>query len=273
MTDMTKGIKVIGCESDGGAIVEIEFFYGLDVNQLDDIPNFAQNLTETQAFWPQDEGKRHVTYRVARARCEPNLPDEVRLKVTYKQEQNPKIVQRFQKANASHYHLWGTNTFVFRPGSTSGQCEWQGTNGDSRTTDQWESFDLGAGRARRPSTTNRMRRDAEFRDMILSADGYRCVLTEETTIKALDAAHLIPAAKGENDVPPNGVTLRADLHRLFDANLFTFDPEGQVVIGNDGELSETYRGCLQNRWLPPRTLERVRATLALPKFRDRPPAR
>ena len=65
--------------------------------------------------------------------------------------------------------------------------------------------------------------------MILDCDGHRCVVTKEETPKALDAAHRIPAATGGNDERPNGITLRADLQRLFDAGLFTFDPHGQVI--------------------------------------------
>ena len=271
MPNMTKGIKIIE-RWDDGAIVEKEYFYGLDVNQLDGIPNFAKNLSGTQGVWPQDNG-RCVEYNVARAHCEDNLPDDVRLVVTYMQEQNPKIVQRMEELDESHDHVWGTNTIVFRPGSTSGRYEWRGSDGGA-FTGEWESFDLGAGRARRPRTTTQTRRESEFRAMILGCDGHRCVLTKEATIKALDAAHLIPAATGENDVPPNGITLRADLHRLFDAGMFTFDPDGQVVrIAPEPSVSATYRRCLQNRCLPPSTLDRVRDTLALPQFQDRPPAR
>ena len=105
--------------------------------------------------------------------------------------------------------------------------------------------------------------------MILDYDDHRCVLTCEATTKALDAAHLIPAAMGENDVPPNGIALRADLHRLFDAGLFTFAADGRVVeIAQD--LSEAYRRDLHNSRLPASTLARVRETLTLPEFRNRP---
>ncbi len=46
---------------------------------------------------------------------------------------------------------------------------------------------------------------------------------------------------GENDIPLNGITLRADLHRLFDACLFTFKPNGKVkIVKRDTELSEAY---------------------------------
>ena len=73
---------------------------------------------------------------------------------------------------------------------------------------------------------------------------------------------------GENDVPNNGITLRADLHRLFDAGLFTFAADGRVVEIAQ-ELSEAYRRELLNSCLPASTLARVRATLALPEFQDR----
>ena len=111
--------------------------------------------------------------------------------------------------------------------------------------------------------------------MILAADSHggvpRCVITKEATVKALDAAHLIPAANGENDWPCNGITLRTDLHRLFDAGLFTLGSDGQVVNVEPG-LSSYYRELLKDQCLPPATLNRVREMLALPQFRNRPPA-
>ena len=94
MPNMTKGTKVIGC-GDDRAIVEIEYFNGLNVNQLGGIPNLARNLARTRSVRPQDNG-RCVEYNVARAYCEDNLPDELRLVVTCKQEQNPEIVQRME---------------------------------------------------------------------------------------------------------------------------------------------------------------------------------
>ena len=281
MTDTTKGIKVIWParwppeRRRGVATEEIEYFYGINVNQLDDIPEF----TKVKAFCPQDNPElpnwpKWVEYVV---RCErnPSNENEVRLAVTYDQGKNPEIVRIYREHEFDDIAgLWGTNTIVLTQGMQCGHYEWLGdTSPEDIVCGLWESFDLGAGRARRPRTTTRTRREAAFRDMILAAADRRCVLTEEATIKALDAAHLIPAATGENDEPPNGITLRADLHRLFDANLFTFDPDGQVAIRNARELSATYRRCLRNRCLPPPTLERVRATLALPQFQNRPPAR
>ena len=281
MTDTTKGIKVFWpprSPPERGrreAIEEIEYFYGIDVNQLDDIPEFTP-CVRVPAFCPQDnpDWPKWVEYVV---RCERNTSNEngVRLAVTYDQGKNPDIVRIYREHEYDNIiaDLWGTNTIVLQQEKHCGHYEWVGnTSPGDIVCGQWESFDLGAGRARRPRTTTRTRREAAFRDMILAGDGRRCVLTEEATIKALDAAHLIPATTGENDEPPNGITLRADLHRLFDANLFTFDTDGQVVKIAPG-LSSYYRELLQDQCLPLATLDRVGATLALPQFPNRPPAR
>ena len=106
------------------------------------------------------------------------------------------------------------------------------------------------------------RREAAFRDRILQADNKKCTLTCETTPEVLDAAHLVPVADGGGDAQCNGITLRTDLHRLFDARprLFTFDTCGRVVDVAE-QLSPYYRGLLQDKHLPDTTLERVRETL------------
>ena len=111
---------------------------------------------------------------------------------------------------------------------------------------------------------------SQFRRIILDADGHRCVLTGECTAAALEATHLIPAKLGENDKPVNGIALRADLHRLFDAGLFTFTEDGEVVLADDGTgTSCDYRRLLRGRRLPDCTFSRVRDILTQPAFKDR----
>ena len=109
-----------------------------------------------------------------------------------------------------------------------------------------------------------------FRRKVFDRDR-KCVITKETTEKALEAAHLIPAGNYENDQLCNGIMLRTDLHRLFDANLFTFDAKGQVVIrADENGLSEGYRSLLlMSKSLPKKTLRSVQATLRKCEFRDR----
>ena len=125
----TKGIQVIWPTEEGSReIDEIEYFYGIDVNHLDHIREFARELTSVQAVWPQYGGML-VEYAVD-ACCEGNsLPDEVRLVVTYDQEKNPEIVKIIEERGDSHDGHWGTNTIVLRQEGNRGHYKWR------RTTD------------------------------------------------------------------------------------------------------------------------------------------
>lgn len=159
--------------------------------------------------------------------------------------------------------------------------EWGGLNGSRRDAAGYfrdklcrymkdpDSFVLemvGAGKSdgdRQRGTSHPTLRDPNFRSRVLEADGGKCVLTGENTDKAIEAAHLVPAREGKDDRPCNGIMLRADLHRLFDARprLFRFDTSGRVMILEETGFSENYLELLNGKSLPPRTLERVQATL------------
>lgn len=68
----------------------------------------------------------------------------------------------------------------------------------------------------------------KFRDDIIDAYGCRCLLTGESIPTVLEAAHIIPVQHNGTDVTANGICLRVDVHRLFDA--------GEIRICSDGEL-------------------------------------
>lgn len=248
---MTIGIEVIWDDGE-----EIEYFSGLDVDHLDSIPRFES----VPAVWPRYQGGTNVTYKV-RAHTEPGPNNEVHLVVEYNKLDNPQL------ARAHDDLCWGTNRIILTQGN-HGSCHWRRSDGREFTDIPWRSFDLAAAKGRPRATYLRSKRYGQFRRVILDADGHRCVLTGESTTAALEAAHLIPAKYGENDKPFNGITLRADLHRLFDAGLFTFAKDGQVVLADDG-ASRDYRSLLRGRTLTDNTLDRVRDTLALPAFKNR----
>ena len=89
-----------------------------------------------------------------------------------------------------------------------------------------------------------------------------CVISHETTKAALDAAHIIRAADEGNEIPENGITLRADIHRLYDSGMFKIHPEtGQTAHIAYDKLSEDYIDLLEDSVLPDATLQRVSATL------------
>lgn len=70
----------------------------------------------------------------------------------------------------------------------------------------------------------------EFRRKIAERDGLRCAISGCELAEILDAAHLLPRADGGSDAPQNGIILRADLHRLFDARLLMLDCEGRATV-------------------------------------------
>ncbi len=77
----------------------------------------------------------------------------------------------------------------------------------------------------------------EFRRKVAERDGLKCAITGCTVPEVLDAAHIAPYALDRSDDPGNGIILRADLHRLFDAGLLTMDDVGFVHVNT--EVSET----------------------------------
>lgn len=60
-----------------------------------------------------------------------------------------------------------------------------------------------------------------FRVMITDIYARRCAVTQKRTLPALDAAHIRPYGDGGEHEPPNGLLLRSDIHRLFDAGYVT----------------------------------------------------
>jgi HNH endonuclease/Tetratricopeptide repeat len=66
---------------------------------------------------------------------------------------------------------------------------------------------------------------SEFRRKLLTAYGGQCAITGCDVEQALEAAHITPYFGIESDHTTNGLPLRADLHKLFDAHLLSIDPE------------------------------------------------
>ncbi len=69
-----------------------------------------------------------------------------------------------------------------------------------------------------------------FRVRILDAYGRRCAVTGERSLPVLDAAHIQPYRGPASNHVQNGLSLRADLHRLFDAGYVTVTPERRFVV-------------------------------------------
>ncbi|MGQ0552699.1 MAG: HNH endonuclease [Planctomycetota bacterium] len=66
---------------------------------------------------------------------------------------------------------------------------------------------------------------SSFRLSVLKAYGSRCALTQERVVPVLEAAHIQPYFGQASNHIQNGLLLRADLHKLYDAGLITISPD------------------------------------------------
>jgi putative restriction endonuclease len=69
-----------------------------------------------------------------------------------------------------------------------------------------------------------------FRATILDAYGRACALTGEHSVPVLDAAHIRAFAEGGEHRTSNGLLLRADVHKLFDAGYVTVTPDARFEV-------------------------------------------
>lgn len=89
----------------------------------------------------------------------------------------------------------------------------------------------------------------------------RCAISGEEMTALLDAAHVIPVADGGSDEVENGLLLRADIHRLFDAGVFRINPDGSLMLESDVGLSGNYRKSLENWKVSESAMQRIRISL------------
>jgi putative restriction endonuclease len=69
-----------------------------------------------------------------------------------------------------------------------------------------------------------------FRYAVETAYGGACAVSGEHSRPALEAAHIEPYVEGGPHEIPNGILLRADLHRLFDAGYVSVTPDLQFRV-------------------------------------------
>lgn len=80
----------------------------------------------------------------------------------------------------------------------------------------------------------RLVRSTSFRDLILFFYDYKCAITGRainySTLTNVEAAHIIPRARGGRDNPTNGIALNKDFHWAFDTGFFTINHDYKVII-------------------------------------------
>jgi len=83
-----------------------------------------------------------------------------------------------------------------------------------------------------------------FRVRVLDAYARRCAITGERALPVLDAAHIEPYRGPASNHVQNGLALRADIHRLYDAGYLTVTPAYRIEVSrrlkDDFDNGEVY---------------------------------
>jgi hypothetical protein len=106
----------------------------------------------------------------------------------------------------------------------------------------------------------RRRGQGAFRALLLKQYEGRCVVTGETAVDVLEAAHIDRYRGWHSHVPANGVLLRSDLHTLFDLHLIGVDARGDLVVSR--RLDSTSHAKLRGTTLRLPTSPRARPSKA-----------
>lgn len=99
----------------------------------------------------------------------------------------------------------------------SGELSMRPTTGDVFVTEDE--------RRRRVLSVNRWERDPQFAFYALRRYGGSCALTGIRVPNMLEAAHVVPVARGGSDDVGNSLVLNVALHRAFDAHLWVVHPD------------------------------------------------
>lgn len=157
---------------------------------------------------------------------------------------------------------WSKSLITIEAGSSTGEATWCDIEHKSHNgTVQWEVVKSGLLKKNLRETVSRTKRNQEmFRAALFSCQS-GCAITKENTIEALEAAHIISSKKNGAEVIQNGILLRADLHRLYDAEKFCIDPNGNITNINPS-LSIEYKKLLTSAKIEAEVLSRISRALS-----------
>jgi hypothetical protein len=114
------------------------------------------------------------------------------------------------------------------------------------------AFDLSAALSGEPihvmQDIQRRQGQGQFRADLMQAYDRRCGLSDCDAAPALEAAHIVPYSGTAANHVQNGSLLRADLHTLFELNLFAIDAE-PLTVKIDTSLQGTSCNWLSGKQL------------------------
>ena len=221
--------------------------------------NDVEAITETREWWPRTG---NVYWTVQCQLKEIDGEHQVRVKYEAANQNDENILRVIEQDGPGWW--CGTSTIIVKwnphtnRAGTEGPCDWETEDPEGKWRSRWRIV----GRPRLRVTREQWEREQGFRADVLAEDK-KCVISGEKTAATLDAAHICPVAVSDDDSIRNGMTLRTDIHRLYDRGMFLIDPEdGRVRLNSmDRNLSSGYRQLLRAARLPDRTLRRVQEAL------------
>lgn len=81
-----------------------------------------------------------------------------------------------------------------------------------------------------------VRKQYNFRKEVLEAYSFQCAVCSVSKPTFLDAAHILPAIKGNNDTVNNGICLCKNHHIAYDNNLLGIKPNGDIIVTEDSGI-------------------------------------
>ena len=218
-----------------------------------DISN-PQPFSTTRQFWNLTKPRQWITFKVTVEIKEGN-PTEIHIDYNSDDNQHlpPEILAELYR---------GKHILIVEQGARTGPSRWIDAAGNECDGPGWQSICIVGERPGETTTTPQRGEQAEFREMLLASDG-SCAITGEACHDVLEAAHIVAAQDGGQEILENGMLLRADIHRLYDANppKFQICPEtGQIVMAE----GFNYGGFdLDERQIEEAILQRVNEALYL----------
>lgn len=167
---------------------------------------------------------------------------------------------------AAHGILWGTTELTLDLVSNTATASWHNEPKDASVDGpgkvklvkhELTADDLGM------ETILRRKRLQDMLKQALLLRSSCCELSGEGAQEALDAAHIVEVKDAGGFGANNGLLLRADLHRLFDAGLLTIFPDGRITLSPDLDKSSNYWKELPSWEIRPEALSAVHAALAM----------
>lgn len=215
----------------------------------------AQRL-RTEEFWP--DRAEPVVYM---PQCHYQRSDGGRheLHLTYREKDHPPALAKDV--------IWGRSTIVLNKDLSAGTAHWTTVPADTRYDGSAKvkvRREAATAAREREAVSRVKRRQAAFKAELLRR-GTGCDILGTTPRAALDAVHVQDVEDGGPDIPENGLLLRADLHRLFDAGLLQIRPDGRIQVARS--LPKDYKDLLRGRRLSADTLSRIAHHLQLRRTR------